>query len=76
MSGRIVTEMSIMTIAEDFHFLITAAVAQWHDMEWLKKHMPQDAAFAHRGRDGGIFLPDPDRSEIARDPRRKSAMPI
>jgi dimethylglycine dehydrogenase len=44
-SGRIVTEMSIMTIAEDFHFLITAAVAQWHDMEWLKKHMPADAAF-------------------------------
>ncbi len=44
-SGRIVTEMSIMTLAEDFHFLITAAVAQWHDMEWLKKHMPKDAAF-------------------------------
>ncbi|HSO48834.1 MAG TPA: FAD-dependent oxidoreductase [Rhizobiaceae bacterium] len=44
--GRIVTEMSIMTIAEDFHFLITAAVAQWHDMEWLKKHMPEEAAFA------------------------------
>ncbi len=44
-SGRIVTEMSIMTLAEDFHFLITAAVAQWHDMEWLKKHMPEGAAF-------------------------------
>ncbi len=44
--GRIVTEMSIMTIAEDFHFLITAAVAQWHDLEWLKKHMPENAAFA------------------------------
>ncbi len=44
--GRIVTEMSIMTIAEDFHFLITAAVAQWHDMEWLKKHMSENAAFA------------------------------
>ncbi len=44
-SGRIVTEMSIMTLAEDFHFLITASVAQWHDFEWLKKHMPKDAAF-------------------------------
>jgi dimethylglycine dehydrogenase len=43
--GRIVTEMSVMTIAPDFHFLITAAVAQWHDMEWLKKHMPADARF-------------------------------
>jgi dimethylglycine dehydrogenase len=40
--GRIVTEMSIMTIDEDFFFLITAAVAEWHDFEWLKKHLPQN----------------------------------
>lgn len=43
--GRIVTEMSVMTIAEDFFFLITAATAQWHDWEWLLKHKPEDAAF-------------------------------
>src|SRR6185295_9960957 len=40
-AGRIVTEMSIMALAEDFFFLITAAVAEWHDFEWLKKHLPQ-----------------------------------
>jgi dimethylglycine dehydrogenase len=40
--GRIVTEMSIMTIDEDFFFLITAAVAEWHDFEWLTKHLPQN----------------------------------
>lgn len=39
--GRIVTEMSVMTIAEDFFFLITAAVAEWHDLEWLEKHLPE-----------------------------------
>src|SRR6185312_16544212 len=39
--GRIVTEMSIMAIDEDFFFLITAAVAQWHDFEWLQKHLPE-----------------------------------
>ncbi len=33
--GRIVTEMSIMALDEDFFFLITAAVAQLHDFEWL-----------------------------------------
>ncbi|MGL4490240.1 MAG: GcvT family protein [Rhizobiaceae bacterium] len=44
-SGRIVTEMSIMTLGDDSHMLITASVAQWHDFEWLKKHMPKDAAF-------------------------------
>lgn len=43
--GRIVTEMSVMMIEEDFFFLITAATAQWHDLEWLKKHLPKDAAF-------------------------------
>jgi len=40
-SGRIATEMSIMALAEDSFSLITAAVAEWHDFEWLKKHLPQ-----------------------------------
>lgn len=43
--GRIVTEMSVMMLDEDFFFLITAATAQWHDLEWLQKHLPADAAF-------------------------------
>jgi len=43
--GRIVTEMSVMMLDEDFFFLITAATAQWHDFEWLTKHMPKEAAF-------------------------------
>lgn len=43
--GRIVTEMSVISIEEDHFFVMTAAPAQWHDMEWLKQHMPYDAAF-------------------------------
>ena len=39
--GRIVTEMSVMALGEDFFFLITAAVAEWHDFEWLTKHLPE-----------------------------------
>ena len=39
--GRIVTEMSIMALDENFFFLITASVAQAHDFEWLAKHLPQ-----------------------------------
>ena len=42
--GRIVTEMSVMAISEDFFFLITAATAQWHDFEWLKNHLPDGSA--------------------------------
>ncbi len=39
--GRIVTEMSIMALDDNLFFLITAAVAQSHDFEWLNKHLPQ-----------------------------------
>lgn len=39
--GRIITEMSIMALDEDFFFLITAAVAELHDFEWLASHLPQ-----------------------------------
>jgi dimethylglycine dehydrogenase len=35
--------MSILTFGVDDHLLISAAVAQWHDMEWLKKHVPAGA---------------------------------
>lgn len=34
-----------MRLAEDFFFLITAASAEWHDLEWLQSHMPDGAAF-------------------------------
>ncbi|MDP4033553.1 MAG: FAD-dependent oxidoreductase [Pseudorhodobacter sp.] len=37
--GRIVTEMSVARMAEDEVMLITAAVAQVHDREWLQQHL-------------------------------------
>lgn len=43
--GRIVTEMSVTRVAEDNYVLVTAATAQWHDLEWLIGHMPADAEF-------------------------------
>jgi dimethylglycine dehydrogenase len=43
--GRIVTEMSVVRHDENLMTLITAAVAQWHDFEWLKSRMPKDAPF-------------------------------
>jgi dimethylglycine dehydrogenase len=43
--GRIVTEMSVTREAEDHFVLVTAASAQWHDLEWLEHHMPDDATF-------------------------------
>ena len=38
--GRILTEMSVMRHDEDHFTLITAASAQWHDYEILKKDLP------------------------------------
>ncbi|MGC6529461.1 MAG: aminomethyltransferase family protein, partial [Candidatus Puniceispirillaceae bacterium] len=38
--GRIVTETSIMRHDEDHFTLITAAVAQWHDFDWLNATLP------------------------------------
>ncbi len=40
--GRIVTEMSLMRIADDQLMLITAAAAQLHDLEWLQNQLPQE----------------------------------
>ncbi len=37
--GRIVTEMSLARLAEDEVLLITAATAQVHDREWLRRHL-------------------------------------
>ncbi|MFK7871129.1 MAG: FAD-dependent oxidoreductase [Roseobacter sp.] len=42
--GRIVTEVTIIRWGEDDFWLMTAAVAQWHDMEFLKSRLPGDGA--------------------------------
>ncbi|MCV6584451.1 MAG: aminomethyltransferase family protein, partial [Marinibacterium sp.] len=42
--GRIVTEMSVTREAEDRFVLVTAAMAQWHDRDWLQRHLPQGSS--------------------------------
>ncbi|MCA3507597.1 MAG: GcvT family protein [Rhodobacter sp.] len=43
--GRIVTEMSITRIALDEVLLITAATAQSHDRDWLRRHLDSGLTF-------------------------------
>ncbi len=38
--GKIVTEVTIIRWGEDTFWLMTAAVAQWHDFEFLKSRLP------------------------------------
>jgi dimethylglycine dehydrogenase len=45
--GRIVTEMSMLVDAPDDILLITAAVAEWHDLEWLRNHAPASLEIAN-----------------------------
>ena len=42
--GRIVTEMTIIRWGEDDFWLMTAAVAQWHDRDFLVKSLPADGS--------------------------------
>ena len=39
-AGRIITELSIIRLDEDEMYLISAGAAQWHDRDWLVKHLP------------------------------------
>ena len=48
--GRIVTEMSLIRLGADKVLLITAAAAEWHDLEWLRKHLPDGADIAVENR--------------------------
>lgn len=41
--GRILTEMSIIRLDDDRFMLLTAAGAEWHDLEWIEKHLPSDS---------------------------------
>ncbi|MEL6297765.1 MAG: FAD-dependent oxidoreductase [Pseudomonadota bacterium] len=41
--GRVVTEMTITRAEENRFYLITAAPAQWHDLDWLQAHTPDGA---------------------------------
>ncbi|MBS0558560.1 MAG: FAD-dependent oxidoreductase [Proteobacteria bacterium] len=47
--GRVVTEMSILAFEDGTFMLITATAAQWHDRDWLQRHLP---------RSGGVALAD------------------
>lgn len=49
--GRLVTEMSLFHHAEDEFTLITAAVAEWHDEEWLRQDLPKSLVLENISQD-------------------------
>ncbi len=60
--GRVLTEMSVMRLAEDELVLITAAAAQWHDYELLWRKLPEGLALEDRTADFGTLVVSGPRS--------------
>ena len=48
--GRIVTEMSVTRLDDDEMLLIAAGAAEWHDRDWLLRHLPPGSAVAVENR--------------------------
>ena len=42
--GGIVSEVTITRLAPDKFYLLSAAAAEWHDIDWLERHQPKDAS--------------------------------
>jgi dimethylglycine dehydrogenase len=41
-SGGILSELTITRLADDRFYLCSAAAAEWHDEQWLRRHLPAD----------------------------------
>jgi dimethylglycine dehydrogenase len=42
--GGIVSEFTITRLGEDRFYLISAAAAEWHDIDWIERHLPDDGS--------------------------------
>ncbi len=51
-AGRIVTELSIVRLDEDEMYLVSAGAAQWHDRDWLARHIPEGSGIALENQTG------------------------
>ncbi|MGF1475980.1 MAG: FAD-dependent oxidoreductase [Geminicoccaceae bacterium] len=67
--GRIVTEMSVLRHDQDFFTLITAASAQWHDVELLQTALPADGSLElsdHSEAYSTLIVTGPETREVLR----------
>ncbi len=65
--GGIVCEFTITRLAEDRFYLISAAAAEWHDLDWLRRHLPADGSVRIENlsaRLGSLVLAGPKSREV------------
>ena len=46
--GGLLCEMTVTRFAHNHFWLISAAIAQWHDRDWLARHLPPDGSVTLR----------------------------
>ncbi len=65
--GGIVSEFTITRLAEDRFYLISAAAAEWHDLDWLERHKPKDGSVGienYSARYGSLVLAGPRARDV------------
>ncbi len=65
--GGVVSEFTITRLAAEKFYLISAAAAEWHDEDWLRKHLPADGSVqlaCRHGRRGTLVLAGPNARNV------------
>jgi dimethylglycine dehydrogenase len=65
--GGVLSEFTITRLAEDRFYLCSAASAEWHDEQWLRRHQPADGAIQLRNvtpRYGTLVLAGPRSRDV------------
>ncbi len=65
--GRILSEMTLTRLGEDNVQLLSGAGAEWHDLDWLAKNLPEDSEITIEnvsGQQGTLVLAGPKSRDI------------
>ncbi|MEM7042169.1 MAG: FAD-dependent oxidoreductase [Pseudomonadota bacterium] len=65
--GGVLSEFTITRLAENRFYLISAAAGEWHDEDWLRKHLPDDGSVQlgpRHGRRGTLVLAGPKSRDV------------
>ena len=66
--GGVLSEFTITRLEANRFYLISAAAGEWHDEDWLRKHLPEDGSVqlaCRHGRRGTLVLAGPKISRCA-----------
>jgi dimethylglycine dehydrogenase len=65
--GGVLSEFTITRLDENRFYLISAAAGEWHDEDWLRKHLPEDGSVqlaCRHGRRGTLVLAGPKSRDV------------